>query len=254
MQFGLCARLNRLEEAAALGFDYLELPLRELAALSAAEFDALLTLQRRLGVKLPAFNCLLPGSIRLFAPDFSLSAFDDYLELVFSRAEALGGRCAVFGSGASRTRPDSLPYGEAFRRLTALTRRIGDAAARHGLTVPVEPLHRAETNMILSVGEGACLAAAVNHPAVTLLSDIYHVACEGEDPADLLRVGGVQHVHVALLEGRRWPVEPGAPLTAFFAALRASGYDGLVSVEGRSEDWQRDAAPTLRTLRALARG
>ena len=96
MQFGLCARLNRLEEAAALGFDYLELPLRELAALSAAEFDALLALQRRLGVKLPAFNCLLPGSIRLFAQDFSLSAFDDYLELVFSRAEALGGRCAVF--------------------------------------------------------------------------------------------------------------------------------------------------------------
>jgi len=102
----------------------------------------------------------------------------EYLEKALRRIEWLGGQYVVFGSGASRRRPEGMGYTEAFNRLTGITRLCGRVAQAHGITVVIEPLNRSETNLINSVGEGACLAAAVNHERVRLLADYYHIARE----------------------------------------------------------------------------
>ncbi len=254
MKFGLCAPLSKIGEVKAAGFDYLEPPVNGVAAMTEAEFAAALAEKEAAGLPCPAFNLLFPKTLALLDPEVTDEAVAAYLRPAMARVQALGGKIAVFGSGKSRMRPAGVPYGEAFRRLTAVTRLTGEIAGQYGVTVVIEPLNRTETNMINSMAEGAALTAAVNHPHVALLSDFYHVVLDGEPVADIARLGGILHTHIASKAGRRYPL-PGDPddYAAFFANLKAIGYQGMMSVEGKTDDMAADAPKTLALLRGLER-
>ena len=144
-----------------------------------------------------------------------------------------------------------MPYDAAFRRLIEVTRLIGETAAQYGVTIVIEPLNRGETNMINSVGEGACLRAAVNLPNVQLLADYYHVAAEGHDPADLARVGGIAHCHIATEIGREAPMQAEDGFLKLFSAMKQTNYQGLVSVEGKCNDLRKDGPVTVALLKKL---
>lgn len=251
MKIGICGGPDRLLGAGKMGYDYVELPASGVTALTEDEFEQVLKLREETGVPTPAFNVLFPGTIDLMGatPDGEIAG---YLEKCMSRLERLGGDTVVFGSGRSRNRPDGMSYADAFRRLVQVTRMIGDAAAAHGITAVIEPLNRTETNMINSVAEAACLQAAAEHPNVKVLADYYHVALDGEPFEDIVRVGGVSHVHIAAAGSRAYPAECEPGFIRFFDALRKSGYDGRVSLEGKTEDPDRDAPAALKVLRSLA--
>ncbi len=249
ISIGLCAGLERAGEVKALGFDCLEPPVTGIAALSDAAFERALADLRETGLTVRCCNCLFPGELALCGDDLRTDRVAAWLQAVLPRVKRLGAELVVFGSGKARRRPNGMPYGRAFRQLARVARLIGDACAANGLRMAIEPLNPGETNMINTVAEGAALMSAADHPAVGLLADSYHMALSGEDPADIIRVGGVWHVHVALKEGRRWPVAPDPLLLRLFAALKATGYAGCVSVEGVSGDWRADAARVLPLLR-----
>lgn len=249
MKFGLCAKLDMLPEAAALGFDYLEPPVNAVAAMTGEEFAAALQAVKAAGIPCPAFNLLFPKTLALLSPATTDAQVREYLEGALMRVAALGGETAVFGSGKSRSRPQDMPYGEAFRRLAHLTRLTGEVAARHGITIVIEPLNRTETNMICSMAEGAALVAAADHPNVKLLSDFYHVVTDGEPVEDVVRLGGVSHAHVATRQGRRFPLNGDEALARFMSALKATGYHGMLSIEGKTDDITNDAPAALAVLK-----
>ena len=251
MQFGLCAGLDKIKEAQSAGFDYLEPPVNGIAALTDEEFAAKLAAARAAQMPTPAFNLLFPKTLQLLSPDVADADIAAYLERALERVQALGGRVAVFGSGKSRNRPEGMAYADAFRRLTEVTRLTGEVARRYGVTIVVEPLNRAESNMINSLAEGACLVAAVDHPNVRLLADYYHMAKDGEPIGDIVRLGGVTHAHIATREGRRYPAAVEEGFAAFFRALRETGYDGMVSVEGKTEDMATDGPAALSLMKKL---
>lgn len=252
MKFGLCAKLELMEKAAALGFDYLEPPVNGVAAMSEEAFAQSLEEAKRIGLPCPAFNLLFPKTMQLLSPEVADAQIAAYLHGALARVRLLGGQIAVFGSGKSRNRPEGMRYEEAFRRLAEVTRMTGEIAGEYGVTIVIEPLNRGESNMICSMAEGAALVAAANHPNVALLCDYYHAAREGEPLEDIVRLGGVRHAHIAAREGRRYPVEPGADdFGAFFACLRATGYQGLMSVEGKTDDMEADAPRALELLKKL---
>ena len=247
MRIGLRAGLARLAEVQELGFGYLEASVTEIGNMPEEQFREALAVRERLDFPVPRCNCLFPGSIKLL--ERTLDGAAHWLQHAFPRLRQLGVERVVFGSGGSRRRPEKMPYAVALRRLTAAARLVGDAAAHWGLEITLEPLRAEETNLLNTVAETAAFAAGVAHPAVSVLADYYHIAASGEPVDDLLRLGGVRHVHVATAQGRRWPTVPEEGLTRFLQALAASGYDGLVSVEGSSDDWHRDAAPAIALLR-----
>lgn len=250
MKIGFCAKLDRIDEVAAAGFDYIEPPVSAAAAWTEEEFEKYLAIVKNASIPVPSFNVLFPGEIALFASDAE-EKIAQYLHGAFARVQKLGGRVVVFGSGRSRRRPEELPYGDAFRRLVEITRLIGDIAGQYGITIVIEPLNRGETNMINSVAEGACLAAAVNHPRVKLLADYYHIAVEGHAPEDLARLGGIAHCHIASKEGRRAPQEAEEGFKTLFAAMKQTGYEGLISVEGKADDLSKEGPVSVRLLKKL---
>ena len=248
MKIGLCASIRRAAEVQALGFDYLEANISEIGAMSPDDFARCAAEVKAAGFPVLTTNCFCPGELDLYGSRDRVAA---WLQLVMPRLACLGVKTVVFGAGMARNRPENIPYAVAFRSLVRTVRLAGDTARANGMTVAIEPLHFPETNMINCLAEGAALAAAADHPNVSLLADTFHMAMAGEDPREIVRTGGVRHVHVALKEGRRWPVEADEYLTGFIAALKAAGYDGCISVEGNSDDWSGDAPRCLRTLRAL---
>ncbi len=251
MNIGFCAKLDRIGEVAAAGFDYIEPPVAPAAGWTKEEFEACLSTVKAAAIPAPAFNVLFPGDILLLAPDTRDETIAGYLNKALGRVQRLGGKTVVFGSGKSRMRPEGMPYGDAFRRLTEITRLIGDAADACGITIVIEPLNRSETNMINSVAEGADLAAAANHPRVKLLADYYHIAVEGHAPDDLARLGGIAHCHIAAPQGRRAPQKAEEGFKTMFSAMKRTGYGGLISVEGKADDLSLEGPVSVRLLKAL---
>ena len=251
METGLCARLEQIGEAAAAGFDYIELPVTVTAAWTEQEFEDALAKLKAAGIPAPCFNILFPGDLELLNPGTADETIAGYLGKAFSRVRKMGGSTVVFGSGKARRRPESLDYDTAFRRLTEITRLIGRTAEEHGITVVIEPLNRGETNMINSLAEGACLRAAVNHPAVRLLGDYYHIAAEGQPPEDVIRIGGIAHCHIATAGSRRAPLEPEEGFGKLFAAMKQTGYTGRISVEGKIGSLETEGPQCVSLLKRM---
>jgi sugar phosphate isomerase/epimerase len=79
----------------------------------------------------------------------------------------------------------------------------------------------------------------VDDPNVRLLADLYHMAKEGDTPADLkAAVDLLVHVEIAEKEGRTYPGVKGDDFRPFFRVLRDAGYAGAVSIEGRGKPEQ----------------
>lgn len=254
MQFGVCASLENSILLAQTGWDYIEPSVAGTLQPERPEGEVLPPLQAALtaaGLCAETFNVLLPGDLKVVGEDVDEKRQSAYLESAFTRAQTLGGAVVVFGSGGARRIPDGFPAERARAQTEAFLQIAGDAAARHGLSVAIEPLNRGECNFINSVSEAVALAEAITHPAVGVLSDLYHVTTD-EQSYDETRAAArwLRHVHVAGAENRRAPVAVDAAfLTGFFRVLKEIGYDARISVEGSWDDLPAQAASTLAILR-----
>ncbi len=252
MRFGICAPLSHLEAAAAAGFDYIEPPVTALLQPEQPEADVMPPLIARFAasaLKPEAFNLLLPGDLKVVGPDTDPERQKRYLEAAFDRAGRLGGEIAVFGSGGARRIPEGWPKAETLRQTLTFLARCGEAAGRHGMAVAIEPLNSAECNWINSVAEAAALAEKSNHPAVAVLSDLYHVAQGGQSYDETGNAAPwLRHVHVAG-QGRRAPMTGDRDfLAGYFSVLKQIGYSGRISIEAVWEDTDAQAAGALQVL------
>jgi sugar phosphate isomerase/epimerase len=196
---------------------------------------------------------MLPRSISVVGPDADHSEMKRYVETAFARAEELGGQMVVFGSGGSRNVPDGWSREEAIRQFDDACAVAGEAAARHGITIAIEPLNRAETNLVNSVSEAAEIVERVEHPSVKLLSDLYHVAQESESLDDTGAAASVlAHVHVAEPGSRVMPHagDMDAVYRDYFSVLQRAGYDQRISIESRNTTVEK-AADGLSFLRQV---
>ena len=106
-----------------------------------------------------------------------------------------------------------------------------------GITLLVEAINSIDMPGYFAdtIERAAALVEAAGSAAVRLQLDQYHVAMMGGDPIEALeRYGGlVRHVQIADVPGRHEPGTGAYPMSAFLAALDASGYEGVVGLEYR---------------------
>ena len=158
----------------------------------------------------------------------------------------------MFGSGKCRRCPEGYDYRKAYQELIGVYRLTGEIAAEYGITIVIEPLSRAETNMICTMAEGAMLESDVNHPNVKLLSDYFHVIANHDNIEDIRAIGEFGHIHIAAGKGRLYPLsEEGEQYREFIGALKAAGYDGRISIEGKTTEIEKDGAAALALLKKL---
>ena len=242
-----------LEPLAALGFDYIELSLSDLTALSEEKFLELAARLARCGLRCESCNNFFPSRVRLTGPEARLSAALDHAGEALARAARLGVRVIVFGSSGAKNVPPGFPREEAWRQIVNLLQLLGPLAERHGITIVIEPISRPESNLVNRAADGLRLVREVDHPSVQLLVDYYHLMTEREDPEIVLEARtAIHHVHFAKVEGRAFPTQFEAAYARFFDYLRQIQYSGRCSIEAYTRDFANDAPRALAVLRGLA--
>ena len=120
------------------------------------------------------------------------------------------------------------------------------------MVLAVEPLRRAESNVLNSVREAAAFVRERGIADARVLADLYHMQEEGEDlgalddSADLLA-----HTHVAD-SGRTPPGQGDWDLEGFLERLRTVGYTGACSIECIWSDFAAEAPAAVAHMRSVA--
>ena len=227
------ARVEALaDKAVQLGFDVLELACEDTALLDFPQVrDAL------------AARGLEPVVCGAFGPGRDISSDDAsarqggfaYIRQLIDAAAVVGARivCGPMYSqtGKARLLPDDARRAERRRAASAL-KELADYAAERGVRLALEPLNRFETDMINTVQQGMDFLAEVDHPAVGLHLDTFHMHIEEKSSADAVRLAGDRLFHFHACENDRGI--PGTGQVAWksiASALREIGYQGAVVIE-----------------------
>jgi sugar phosphate isomerase/epimerase len=153
------------------------------------------------------------------------------LDEMITLAAALHAPVVTVGSFRGRAVVDKE---RSLAELTQILRRAGERAAEAGVRIALEPLNRFEGDLINNVAEGLAFLNELNHPAVGLLMDTFHVNIEEnswtEPFRQAMQAGKLFHVHLG--DNNRLP--PGHGLidfAAILASLHETGYTGWLSAE-----------------------
>lgn len=138
----------------------------------------------------------------------------------------------VMGSPKQRSTRDGLSASEGTAIWAEELAAAAPQAQAGGVTLLVEAIPSAETNVVNTLAEAVTLVRKVNSPAVQTMFDVHNGADEIIAHAELLRVyaSHIRHVHVNEMDGQ----EPGRGCYDFEALLRVLDelkYSGWVSVE-----------------------
>lgn len=254
MEYGFCTgfattplwQIERkmIEEIEREGYDYVELPLMSVACLGDGEFNTLSSYFSSF------VSCnLFPSNIPLLSKDRNVEAISNYLDLAFSRAQKLGIKEVIFGSGKARSFDSSFTKEEALKELEKLIKEvIIPIAVKNGIVVLLEPLKRDECNIINTVEEAYSLVRLVNHPSFSLMADLYHMENNGEDLSILpLLANSLEHVHIAG-KNRSLAETISSPfILKGLKMLKRANYDKAISFE---TNWGDIKAP-LEWLKAI---
>ncbi|MCG5485694.1 MAG: sugar phosphate isomerase/epimerase [Sinorhizobium meliloti] len=224
-------------EMKRLGYDFVELLVPEPGeldleearhALEAAELQVVLAARVNLRRNLSSDD---PGAHR---------AGVDYLKYAADCAAALGativggpltGNPLVF---AGRP-PQPVSEEERFSRKTrcvAGLKEAGDHATRLNVVLAVEPLNRFESDVLCTTQQAIELLDAVDHPAIQLMLDTFHMHMEEASIAEAIRLGGKRVVHFQANENHRgFPGTGATDWVEVFRALHDIGYGGPISLE-----------------------
>ncbi|HBY61790.1 MAG TPA: sugar phosphate isomerase/epimerase [Solibacterales bacterium] len=132
------------------------------------------------------------------------------------------------------------------------TRELGEYAQRLGLEIALElePFH---LSLINDLEKMLRFLDDVNHAAVRANLDISHLHLSKVPAADIAKAKGrIAHVHFSDCDGQKHgDLPPGRGVVDFppyLAALKATGFDGVVSIEleyspepGKIVEWVREA-------------
>ncbi|MBZ0298225.1 MAG: sugar phosphate isomerase/epimerase [Anaerolineae bacterium] len=255
MKFGCCASIDQAEAVYRAGFDYLEAGVTSLIPdEDEASFVPVLEKYRASPIPVSAFNLFLPRDLKIVGPEIDRARMEQYVQRAVARIQAVGATIAVIGSGGSRSVPEGFSRSQATAQIVQFLQLVADAADQTDVTIAIEPLNRKESNIINSVAEGVAIARQVDRPSIRVLADFYHMD-EDDEPLDTLTANQdwLAHIHVAD-SGRLAPGTGSYPYPEFVGQLRQAGYQGMVSVECRWNDFDAEAAPSVEFLRRAFQG
>lgn len=239
MRLGCCGTLEQAAEIYAAGFEFLEVNVQAVlnGDMSSKDWEAQAPDFAKFPLPIEAANCLVPVARPLIGPKRDMRGLQDYMQRIAKRAQIVGIKRLVFGSGGARRRPEGVTPEQATEQLIEFSAMCAEVCAHHEVMVVVEHLNRGECNTINTLEETRAICEAVGHHNLMSLVDSYHYGLEKENEQAVLDLGTtLHHVHVAEPDGRAEPGVPGSPATAFdfddfFCLLRKAGYDERVSVE-----------------------
>ncbi len=231
MRIGMCCGIEQVADAQAAGYAYVELNLAAtLGGANDDEYARLRAAMLSLPLPIEAFNCFLPGELKVVGPAVDLPAVERYMARALARAAEVGTAVVVFGSGAARAVPEGFPPERAREQLLVAARLAGDIAAGHQLIIAMEPLWQCP--LLQRVNQGIAFVDELHHPQVRLLGDLFHMAHADEPFTSLCDAGArLVHMHLATPALPGLAAERTYDYPGFLTTLVQSGYHGRLTLE-----------------------
>ena len=220
-----------LRDIKATGFDGVEIPV----------FEGMPDDYRRIGDLLDAIGLERTAVSAMGDPEMNLIGADAatraagvaHVKSAIDCAAALGARTlsgplhSTLGhfSGEGPTR-------EEFERSIASQRAIGEHAAERGVTIGLEALNRFECYLVNTMDALSAHVDEIGHPNIKAMYDTFHANIEEADPigAFTRNLKNIVHIHISEND-RGVPGRGNIPWDETFAAIKASRYDGWLTIE-----------------------
>lgn len=217
-------------KAREMGFDLLELPVENPGDWDPNQTGELLA---SLGLRASVCVAMAPG--RDLTELSLVEATQTFLRWCIDALAACGGGAVA---GPLYTPVGETPMWSESERTAALGRLVenlkplADYAGERGVMLAVEPLNRFETSVLNTAEQTMAVVAKVNHPALGVLLDTFHMNVEEKDQAAAIRlVGGkLAHLH-ACGNDRGAPGQDHIAWEAIRDALGDVDYRGAVVIE-----------------------
>ena len=269
--FGVCRGPEHVPLLKSVGYDFFEWGVG--SALSPDKDNEWWNRQKDMILSLPlpliATNGFIPGHFRLTGPNANHDPALDYAERAMRRADEIGIKAIVFGSGGARNVPGDFCGSDRSKRpdiekatdqfadfCRKLAERVSDLKTT---TVVIEPLRPYESNIINYVRIATQIAREINSPRIKVLADIFHMMMGKDDPEAIVYANkDLLHCHIASYATRSFPdsdKNDAERFKPFFEALRTIGYDKAISCEcgwGEKEDFAKNLETALELMHSLA--
>jgi sugar phosphate isomerase/epimerase len=255
MKFGVCASYKDIAALESPPIDYLEENVQRFLQPEQPDgvFAETWHAARQLPIPIEAANSFIPASLPLIETPIQAvdrPRIERYVKTAFQRAQQVGIKVIVFGSGDARRCPDGYDRAAATRQIADYLAQWSQWATAYGIQLALEPLRYQETNTLNTVAESGQLVEQLVQTGATLLVDTYHMGNNGEAPTDILPFGNIiSHVHVAEVQERAAPGRFGEDFHPYFAALHQIGYDRRISIECHWQNMATELGPSIATLK-----
>ncbi len=223
---------EKLVKADQWGYDGVELITTDPASLDTAGLRLLLARCHLRVSAVASGGMAFAAKLTLLNADLSIARLArQRLDELIDLAGELNADVVTVGSFRGRAVGD---LGSSLDRLAGILYQAGERARQAGVRIALEPLNRYEADLILTANQGLEFLCRIDHPAVGLLLDTYHVNIEESSWTtpfqEAMAAGRLYYVHLG--DNNRQP--PGCGLIDFPAILKAlsdSGYSGWLSAE-----------------------
>lgn len=254
MKIGVCGGAHDAAVIKKYGYDFIEENFSSIAKLSDAQFETTLEAYSDIGLPVYSTNGFFPSGFVIYG---AAAAALEYAKRGLYRAARLGVKVVVIGSGGQRRVLDGMDKNECEAEFARLVGGIADEAAKYGISVSVEPLKYAETNLINTVSDGVRIAKMTGRANVGTMVDFHHFSQNGEDGDEIIRAGrALIHAHIARPnDDRLIPTgDEDVPVVEKWAKLLgAARYKGRISLEGFfGDDYEHTLAAAKKILAPLA--
>lgn len=246
MKFGICNEIfqgwtldDTFTFAKKAGYDFVEIAPFTVAPyvteISATQRQSIRESAARAGIGISGLHWVLVQAegMYLTSPDAAVRAKTAayFRELVDCCAD-LGGTRIIVGSPKQRNVLEGVKYEQAWAWATDVFRDAVKCAEDRGVVICFEPLAPVETNFVNTAEEGRHFAAQFGSKAMSIILDVKAMSSETKPIPQIIResAGCFEYFHAndANLKGPGFGEVDFRPIAA---ALRESGYDGIVSVE-----------------------
>ncbi len=197
------------------------------------EFKAIMAAE---GLEFVGLHWLMvsPNGLHLTTPDHSQRArsWAHIHDLIDLCADLGPNGKMIFGSPKQRTSVGGLPPAEATKYYIDGMTTSGHWAAQRGVTLLIEALPPADTDVVISLDEAASWVAKIGNPAIQTMFDIHNAVQEAEPHAVLVErhFPLIRHVHVNELDGKH-PGKGNYDFKPVLQVLASRGYSGWISLE-----------------------
>ncbi len=237
---------HAVERAAALGYNIIAVPLRDMSAIDPAAL-----------VKVLEVNGMRTRAAMGMSLDADISSADCKIaqkgEARLMQAIAMARDIGATQMGgiiySALTKYTVAPTPEGRRHCIEILARCAEAAKAAGITITLEPANRYETNLVNTAAQGLALIEAIGADNVLLHLDTYHMNIEENDIAQAIRACGHKLGYFEVSESHRGYLGSGqVDFVSTFRALAEIGYSGPIGFEAFTSNRTKPALAGIMSL------